>query len=331
MQRNLDSRLPEREMPPKSVGFASIEAIQKLASEAGWALQHRQLEAGSLRARTQLAELEGITLSLGHMSHRMEVVGEPPAALVVTIPCADSHFSVNGQSIGDGQMFVTMPGSELHLTTPSFAEAVAMNVPVSLFAAQAEPLWPNWQSFAKPKAQNIRAGFEATESLRQRMYSSLRTGADASRAPELAGGLVAEFVSLLIGLEDRPHAANLSPPAGWWTLVRAREYIEEHLTEPITMADLCRYTGASLSTIEKVFRRELQMPPTVYIRTHRLDAVRRVLLNDEGNGEYISQIATEHGFSHLGRFSAAYRELFGRSPSEEREAARTRFVRSSVG
>ena len=114
-------------------------------------------------------------------------------------------------------------------------------------------------------------------------------------------------------------------------LTRAREYIEEHLTEPITMADLCRGTGASLSSIEKVFRRELSTAPTAYIRARRLDAVRRVLANHEGNGNHISQIATEHGFSHLGRFSIAYREFFGMSPREEREAARTRSVRSSVG
>ena len=120
-----------------------------------------------------------------------------------------------------------------------------------------------------------------------------------------------ESVSLLIRSEDRSDAAALSPSRGWRVLTQAREYIEEHITEPITMADLCRYTGASLSTIEKVFRRELQMPPTVYIRTRRLDAVRRVLVNDESNGEYISQIATDHGFSHLGRFSIAYRALFG--------------------
>ena len=200
-----------------------------------------------------------------------------------------------------------------------------------MFAAQAESLRPDWRGFANAQAQTIRTGFEATETLRQRIYSQLRTRADESRASELAGGLVAESVALLIGLEDRSDAAALSLSRGWRVLTRAREYIEEHLTESITMADLCRYTGASLSTIDKVFRRELQMPPTVYIRTRRLDVVRRVLANDESNGEYISQIATDHGFSHLGRFSVAYREFFGISPSEEREAARTRFVRSSVG
>jgi AraC family ethanolamine operon transcriptional activator len=319
-------------LPPASAGFESIDALQKAASEAGWDLEYRQLEAGSLKAGTQLAELAGITLSLVKATHPLEVVGEPPAgALVVTIPCADSHLSVNGRNVGDDQMLVTTPGSELHFSTPSFVEVVTMHIPVSLFAVQADRLWPNWHSFAKPKAQIIRAGFETTESLRQRMYSSLRTRADASRAPELAGGLVAAFVSLLIGLEDESHAAVVSPSRGWWVLSRAREYIEEHLTEPITMADLCRVTGASLSSIEKVFRRTLSMAPTAYIRTCRLNAVRRVLVNDGSNGESISRIAADQGFTHLGRFSIAYREFFGMSPREEREAARTRSVRSSVG
>ena len=325
-----NSRFSVRDLSPDSAaGFPSIDALQEAASKAGWAIEYRQLDSGTLSARTQLAEVDGITLSLEQGTHRLQVVGEPPAgALVLTIPCAGSHFSVNGRSVGDDHVLVTTPGSEIHLATPSFVEVVSIHIPSSLFAAQAESLCPDWRGFANARAQTIRTGFEATETLRQRMYSQLRTRADASRAPELAGGLVAESVSLLSGLEDRSDAAALS--SGWRVLTRAREYIEEHLTEPITMADLCRYTGASLSTIEKVFRRELQMPPTVYIRTRRLDAVRRVLVNDESNRKFISEIATDHGFSHLGRFSIAYRALFGMSPRDEREAARSRFVRSSI-
>ena len=134
-----------------------------------------------------------------------------------------------------------------------------------------------------------------------------------------------------MGLEERSDDAVMSSSTTGWLLNRAREYIEDHLTEPITMAKLCEYTGASLSTVEKVFRLEVSMPPTAYIRNRRLNAARRMLISHEHDAESISRIAVDSGFNHLGRFSVAYRELFGMSPSRERELARARWVRSTVG
>lgn len=64
------------------------------------------------------------------------------------------------------------------------------------------------------------------------------------------------------------------------------------------MAGLCEHTGASLSTVEKVFRYELSIPPTAYIRNRRLNAARRLLVSDEHDAESISRIAIDLGFNH---------------------------------
>ena len=329
--RRTEQAIPSAgDVPPEPVGYESLEAMQEAASEAGWDLEYRQLAPGKLRARTQLGEVGGVLLSLEETSHRVEVVGGAPEALAVTIPCAGTHLSVNGQSVGDDRMFVTTPGAEIALTTSHEVAVISMHVPMSMFSEHTEGMWPDWERFAQRKAQNIQGGFEATESLRQRMYSQLRTSADQSRARERGGSLVTDLVSLLIGKEEGSDGVGLSPSTRWWVLNRAREYIEDHLTVSITMADLRRYTGASLSTIEKVFRHEILMPPTTYIRHRRLDAVRRQLASKDRDGETISRIASNLGFTHLGRFSLAYRELFGISPREERQAARERLVRSSV-
>lgn len=330
MRCSENPRLSVRELPP-AAGFESIEAMQQAASEAGWDIEYRQLEPGAIRARTELAEVGGILLSLEQATRRLEVEGEPPEALVVTLPCADSYLSINGQSVGDDRMFVTTPGAELFATSSPLVEVVTMHVPLSLFAAHAEALWPEWYRFTENKAQNIPSRFEPTERFRQQILTHLRTSVHESREPELAGELVTEFVSLIVALEQRSDDVVMSPSTRWWLLNRAREYIEDHLAEPITMAALCEYTGASLSTVEKIFRHELSMPPTVYIRNRRLNAARRLLVSDEHDAESISRIAVDSGFTHLGRFSVAYRELFGMSPRQERELAHARWIRSTVG
>jgi hypothetical protein len=44
--------------------------------------------------------------------------------------------------------------------------------------------------------------------------------------------------------------------------------------------------------------------------------VRRALLTADANKTSVTRIVTDHGFWELGRFSVAYRTLFGEPPSE---------------
>ena len=52
-----------------------------------------------------------------------------------------------------------------------------------------------------------------------------------------------------------------------------------------------------------------------YLKMHRLEAVRRDILADRAEGN-VSSIAMNWGFSHLGRFSSDYKQLFGETPSQ---------------
>jgi len=102
----------------------------------------------------------------------------------------------------------------------------------------------------------------------------------------------------------------------WSTISRAREYIEAHLAEPISISKVSEYSATSLSKLERIFRRELQMSPSQYILARRLSSVNRDLLRSRSNDMRIAQIAMDHGFQHLGRFAGAYRAHFGELPSE---------------
>jgi transcriptional regulator GlxA family with amidase domain len=87
------------------------------------------------------------------------------------------------------------------------------------------------------------------------------------------------------------------------------------------MADLCTNSGVSLSTLERIFRRELQVTPSAYILARRLAAARQVIVDGEFSDTRIARIASDHGFGHLGRFSACYRRYFGHSPREAQMVA----------
>jgi AraC-like DNA-binding protein len=57
------------------------------------------------------------------------------------------------------------------------------------------------------------------------------------------------------------------------------------------------------------------MGPIRYLNLRRMHLVRRALLHSGPSTATVTQIATDHGFWELGRFSVAYRALFGEMPS----------------
>lgn len=103
---------------------------------------------------------------------------------------------------------------------------------------------------------------------------------------------------------------------------RAREFIEHHLAEGVSIAALCQHAGASRRSLESVFRSVIGLSPGGYIRVLQLNLIRRDLTAEAGDDVSIGVIAARHGIWHWSRFSSQYRLLFGELPSETRMRCR---------
>jgi len=57
------------------------------------------------------------------------------------------------------------------------------------------------------------------------------------------------------------------------------------------------------------------MSPKRYLWVRRMNLARRALKNADWKKTTVTAVATNYGFWELGRFSVAYRSLFGESPS----------------
>jgi len=96
---------------------------------------------------------------------------------------------------------------------------------------------------------------------------------------------------------------------------KARDYIEEHLDQPISMATLSELCGVSVRTLQNGFRQFLQQAPVEYIRDRRLALVHESL--QRGNAfETVTDILLRHGINSFGHFSSAYRQRYGCLPSD---------------
>jgi AraC-like DNA-binding protein len=102
---------------------------------------------------------------------------------------------------------------------------------------------------------------------------------------------------------------------------RVEEWIDAHYGEAVTIDDLAEVAGISVRALQAGFRRLRDCTPMEALARRRLRAAYDALRNPEAT---VTQVATDCGFFHLGRFASRYREIFGETPSASLTRARQR-------
>jgi AraC-like DNA-binding protein len=95
----------------------------------------------------------------------------------------------------------------------------------------------------------------------------------------------------------------------------AVELIRAHPEHPWTTASLARRVAVSARSLQEGFARSYGVPPSVYLRSVRLDHARAELQAADPHTTTVAHVAGRWGFLYLSRFAAAYREKFGENPS----------------
>jgi AraC-like DNA-binding protein len=98
-------------------------------------------------------------------------------------------------------------------------------------------------------------------------------------------------------------------------LKKVRQFLMDNAREEISAEDIEKIAGISRFKLYEDFKRYFGVPPMAYLRQYRLKQARQEIASS-GSPKYISGIALDWGFNHLGRFSSQYREFFGELPSE---------------
>ena len=91
--------------------------------------------------------------------------------------------------------------------------------------------------------------------------------------------------------------------------------------EPLYMAELSPQVSASYWTLRDCCLEYLGMSPKRYLWLRRMNLARRALRRANAGDKTVTEIASGYGFWELGRFSVAYRSLFGESPSKTLDRA----------
>lgn len=87
--------------------------------------------------------------------------------------------------------------------------------------------------------------------------------------------------------------------------------MNSYYLKPLTLNELARLSGRSLSAFKRDFQDEFQVSPALWIKNKRLDYADFLLRNSEKN---VSEISTEIGYDSVSHFIKSFKEKFGFTP-----------------
>jgi AraC family transcriptional regulator len=118
-------------------------------------------------------------------------------------------------------------------------------------------------------------------------------------------------------LDDVRDRGWVSPPGGLpgSRLRRVTEFIQEHLDQPITLAQLGRLVNMSPYHFARLFKRSTGLPPHRFVMRQRIERATRLLSARE---LAVSQIAQVVGFRTASHFTTVFRRMTGITPREYR-------------
>jgi AraC family ethanolamine operon transcriptional activator len=99
----------------------------------------------------------------------------------------------------------------------------------------------------------------------------------------------------------------------------AEEVLRARIDDPPSLRELCELVKVSERTLHLAFHEGFGMVPKAYLRALRLSAAHRRLRSGKGP---VTEVATDLGLFHFGRFATDYRVMFGEPPSETLRRAR---------
>lgn len=301
----------------------TLDADEHAACLSNWQQQYDQLSAGLFAGEFEefcFGKVQLFRETLNQSVHQAGIAW--PGSRTVAVPTIiDGTGWFCGETYSRHSMLTLGDGDELDFRTPRRLEILACTADaaaLNTYALQVEHRDLEAELAGHTLIPASPQQMEAFGSLLATMMASLRATPDLLRHPQMRAAMEQALFATLLGTLP-PAPAILAPSCRTRQLIvaRAREYMETHIDEPISVADLCTELGVSRRTLQYSFQDVLDLNPVKFLRAIRLNAVRRALKQAGGSERAtVADIAACWGFWHLSHFAAEYKTMFGELPSE---------------
>jgi AraC-like DNA-binding protein len=253
----------------------------------------------------------------GRSFHRYEKTVSPSDRHVIGVALKTTRlkFTRGPQTIFDG----IMPAGTLHVTGPSRLLIAEFSAPCDFihFHVSTDYLRKHQDAVRVALTQptdlsDLIVRDPLAELLARTLVESNNT-TDELYAESVGRTLVMHIAR--VGL-SQPTASVLPK----WRLKRVMEYVNAHLDEALSLADLAAVAGLSRMHFAAQFRAATGYRPHEYLLYQRIESAKSML---SGTDMPLAQVALSVGFQAQPHFSTVFKRIMGESPARWRRAMKS--------
>lgn len=245
----------------------------------------------------------------------------PPQWVSIGFVRRAAFSSWYGCEVTRGTLLCNPPGEPIDgCITPGFS-CLAVSFPVDLWEKAQQLAGGEDVSFDRFAALQLTPdSYSGIEQRLQKLQNELREACSAANFQQEVNAHATDFVMRIAASAWESKTIKPRPPDSYRNRIRlahrAEDWLRDHLADKIQITDLCLQLQISRRELEYAFKTAFDCAPQEYLNKLRLNAIYRVLRCSTHLGYSVSDIALDHGITHLSRFSANYYRLFGEKPSK---------------
>lgn len=300
------------------------------ASVAQWSQLYSQLTAGTLESSLLQLSSERCHVFRERINQRVVQQGEAPGQRVCfAVPIAiPGTIRMQGRDADHNSLFFLHGGEEFMFHMPTGMDMLSITFDRTFFddALQEAPFAEEVTRLLRQPVIKVPA--QRFAECRQRllaMFSEALANDELSGTParqdELERALLGELLRLVMDPACDRHQRSGSSTQDFIVEKCHRLAMAETMSAPSVM-ELCERLQVSRRTVQNSFRAVTETTPLSYLRSVRLNGVRRALVASRACDLTVGDAAAQWGFFHLSHFAAEYQGLFGELPSQTPRAAK---------
>ena len=177
-------------------------------------------------------------------------------------------------------------------------------------AAQVFPA-PLGQNYLQQDLRVVQSGRSVSSELELHLFANHRPGWCLTVKHAIRQGAT---VSGIIGISRDLRSPSAQSPV-FQRLARTLALARERCTDPLSVRELAQHAGLSVAQLERHWMVLLQLTPSRWLLSLRLDAAIEALAGPST----VAQVAAQCGFADHSAFARAFRRHVGLSPSQYRK------------
>ena len=309
----------------------SYDVETHAAGLSGWQQRYDQLSSGAFRGALADVWIDDLQVFRERTSHAVrQACTIRPGAVWCGVTLAHDGSRIEGHVVGEGGVMVCGSDAEFELATPDHHDILGIVASRSSLQAVAQALGqplgagvldrPTWLACPPDARAQLVRGL----TLLVDEAGTALSCHDLAQARRFAQHAVLESLLTVLAAPQADHKERQSFQRRCRLVRAACEAVEDSCQVPAaaspTVPDLCERLHVSRRTLQYAFETVVGTSPVVYLRTLRLNAVRRDLRS--GRAATVQDAAARHGFWSLSQFGSDYRRQFDERPSQTLARAR---------